>query len=135
MNIGFIANNSKKSLLETFCIAYKDVYAGHELYAPESTARVINDVTGLKVHKFLNESVGGDIQFAEMLENGRIDMVFMFYTPAFAEINEPDRSMIIRACVRNNIPLALNLSTADAMMLALQRGDFSYLDESGGFLV
>ncbi len=39
MNIGFIAHNSRKSLIENFCLAYKYILAKHELYATEMTGR------------------------------------------------------------------------------------------------
>lgn len=33
MNIGIIAHNSKKTLIEDFCIAYKGILGKHEIYA------------------------------------------------------------------------------------------------------
>ncbi len=33
MNVGIIAHNSKKALIEDFCIAYKNILAKHEIYA------------------------------------------------------------------------------------------------------
>ena len=39
MNIGIIAHNSKKSLIEDFCIAYKGILARHEIYATGTTGR------------------------------------------------------------------------------------------------
>lgn len=35
MNVGIIAHNSKKALIEDFCIAYKNILAKHEIYATE----------------------------------------------------------------------------------------------------
>ena len=60
MNIGIIAHNSKKSLIEDFCIAYKGILMKHEVYATGTTGRRIEEVTNLHVHKFLPGSVGGD---------------------------------------------------------------------------
>ena len=37
MNIGIIAHNSKKSLIEDFCIAYKGILMKHEVYATGTT--------------------------------------------------------------------------------------------------
>ena len=68
MNIGIIAHNSKKSLIEDFCIAYKGILAKHEIYATGTTGRRIEEVTNLHVHKFLAGSVGGDKQFMAMIE-------------------------------------------------------------------
>ena len=68
MNLGIIAHNSKKVLIEDFCIAYKNILAKHEVYATGTTGRRIEEATGLHVHKFLPGSIGGDKQFMEMVE-------------------------------------------------------------------
>lgn len=39
MNLGIIAHNSKKVLIEDFCIAYKNILAKHEVYATGTTGR------------------------------------------------------------------------------------------------
>ena len=57
MNIGLIAHNSKRTLLEDFCIAYKRILSKHELYATGTTGRRVEEVTNLKVHKFLPGSI------------------------------------------------------------------------------
>ena len=33
MNIGLIAHDSKKTLMQNFCIAYRGILSKHELYA------------------------------------------------------------------------------------------------------
>ena len=45
MNIGIIAHNSKKSLIEDFCIAYKGILMKHEVYATGTTGRRIEEET------------------------------------------------------------------------------------------
>ena len=52
MNIGFIASNSKKSLIEDFCIAYKGILSKHQVYATGTTGRRIEEVTNLRVINF-----------------------------------------------------------------------------------
>ena len=58
MNLGIIAHNSKKVLIEDFCIAYKNILAKHEVYATGTTGRRIEEATSLHVHKFLAGSIG-----------------------------------------------------------------------------
>ena len=58
MNLGIIAHNSKKVLIEDFCIAYKNILAKHEVYATGTTGRRIEEATNLHVHKFLAGSIG-----------------------------------------------------------------------------
>ena len=126
MNLGIIAHNSKKVLIEDFCIAYKNILAKHEVYATGTTGRRIEDATSLHVHKFLAGSIGGDKQFMEMIEREDLDMVILFYNPAMIDPKEPDVGKIIMACDRNNIPVASNIATAELLVLGLGRGDLDW---------
>ena len=45
MNIGLIAHDSKKTLMQNFCIAYRGILSKHELYATGTTGRLIEEVT------------------------------------------------------------------------------------------
>ena len=85
MNLGIIAHNSKKVLIEDFCIAYKNILAKHEVYATGTTGRRIEEATSLHVHKFLAGSIGGDKQFMEMVERQDLDMVILFYNPVMID--------------------------------------------------
>ena len=123
MNIGFIAHNSKKSLIEDFCIAYKGILAKHQVYATGITGRRIEEVTNLHVHKFLAGSVGGDKQFMEMIVRGDMDLVIFFYNPTMIDPKEPDVFEITRCCDQFNIPVATNIATAESLILGLDRGD------------
>ena len=53
MNIGLIAHDSKKTLMQNFCIAYRGILSKHELYATGTTGRLIEEVTNLSIHKYL----------------------------------------------------------------------------------
>ncbi len=129
MNIGFIAHNSKKSLMEDFCIAYKGIISKHEIYATGTTGRRIEEVTFLRVHKFLAGSVGGDKQFIEMIEREGLDLVIFFYNPSMISVREPNVYQIIRSCDQFNIPLATNIATAEALILSLARGDLDWREQ------
>ena len=126
MNIGFIANNSKKGLMEDFCVAYKGILSKHEIYATGTTGRRIEDVTGLRVYKFLAGSVGGDRQFIEMIERNNMDMVILFYNPSLTGPKDDAITHVIRACDQYNIPVATNIATAEMLILGLDRGDLDW---------
>ena len=111
MNIGFIAHNSKKTLMENFCLAYKYILSKHHLYATGITGRRIEEVTNLKVYKFLPGSVGGDKQFMDMIERNCMDMVIFFYNPLETSPNTADILSISRCCDQYNIPIATNIAT------------------------
>lgn len=126
MNIGLIAHNNKKVLMENFCLAYKYILSKHNLYATGITGRRIEDVTNLKVYKFLPGSVGGDKQFIDMIERNGMDMVIFFYNPLMTSPNAPDIFAISRCCDQYNIPIATNIATAESLVLGLARGDMDW---------
>ena len=59
MNIGLIAHDSKKKLMQNFCIAYRGILCKNELFATGTTGRLIEEVTNLSVHKYLAGHLGG----------------------------------------------------------------------------
>ena len=126
MNIGFIAHNSKKTLIENFCLAYKHILAKHNLYATGMTGRRIEEVTNLRVYKFLPGSVGGDKQLMDMIERNCMDMVIFFYNPLETSPYAPDIFSISRCCDEYNIPIATNIATAESLVLGLARGDLDW---------
>ena len=126
MNIGLIAHDSKKALMQNFCIAYRGILSKHSLYATGTTGRRIEDVTNLKVYKFLPGSVGGDKQFIDMIERNCMDMVIFFYNPLLTSPNAPDIFAISRCCDEYNIPIATNIATAESLVLGLARGDLDW---------
>ena len=126
MNIGLLAHNSKKSLMEDFCLAYKKILEKHELYATGTTGSRIEEVTKLHVHKFLPGSIGGEKQFVEMIARNEMDMVIFFYNPSMINPKEPDVYQISRCCDQYNVPIATNIATAEALIMALERGDLDW---------
>lgn len=60
MNIGLIAHDSKKKLMQNFCIAYRGILNKNQLFATGTTGRLIEEVTNLSIHKFLTGHLGGD---------------------------------------------------------------------------
>ena len=126
MNIGLIAHDSKKKLMQNFCIAYKNILSKHDLYATGTTGRLIEEVTNLSVYKFLAGSLGGEQQMSSQIERNQLDMVIFFRDPSKPKPNEPDIKNICRLCDMNNIPFATNLAAAEVMILALDRGDLAW---------
>lgn len=129
MNIGIIAHNSKKTLIEDFCIAYKGILGKHEIYATGITGRRIEEVTNLRVHKFLAGSVGGDKQFMAMIERNAMDLVILFHNPNMTSPKEPNVYQIASCCDQYNIPVATNIATAESLILGLDRGDLDWRNQ------
>lgn len=126
MNIGLIAHDSKKKLMQNFCIAYRGILSKHTLYATGTTGRLIEEVTNLDIHKFLAGHLGGERQLGVQIECNQIDLVFFLRDPLDPHTHEPDCNRVYRLCDMHNIPLATNLATAELLIKSLERGDLDW---------
>ncbi len=126
MNIGLIAHESKKKLMQNFCIAYRGILGKNTLYATGTTGRLIEEVTNLTVHKYLPGHLGGVQQLAADIESNLIDLVIFLADPMSTNSRDMSIVNIQRQCDIHNIPLATNLATAEVLVLALDRGDLDW---------
>lgn len=126
MNIGLIAHDAKKKLMQNFCIAYRGILSKNELYATGTTGRLIEEVANLNVRKYLAGHLGGEQQLAAQIEHNEIDLVIFLRDALSAKSHEPDVNNVVRLCDVHNIPLATNLATAELLIKALDRGDLEW---------
>lgn len=126
MNVGLIAHDSKKKLMQNFCIAYRGILSKNSLYATGTTGRLIEEVTNLNVHKYLSGHLGGEQQMCTEIEQDQLDLVIFLREPVSPKRTEPDASSILRMCDMHNIPVATNLATAELLVKALERGDLEW---------
>ena len=125
MNIGLIAHDSKKTLMQNFCIAYRGILNKHSLYATGTTGRLIEEVTNLSIHKYLAGPLGGKQQLGAQIAQNDIDALIFLRDPN-AKSHEPDMNDVIRLCDMYNIPMATNIATAELIVMALDRGDLDW---------
>lgn len=127
MNIGFIADDSKKKLMQNFCIAYRGILNKHHLYATGTTGRLIEEATALSVNKFLEGQLGGEQQFASQIENNSMDLVFYFRDAGEISPGNTKRvEKVLHLCDIYSIPLATNLATAELLIRSLDCGDLEW---------
>lgn len=126
MNIGLIAHDSKKKLMQNFCIAYRGILSKNEIFATGTTGRLVEEVTNLSVHKYLAGHLGGTQQLGAQIEQNEIDLVIFLRDPLTVKSHEPDVNSIVRICDAHNIPLATNLATAELLIKSLDRGDLEW---------
>ena len=126
MNIGLIAHDAKKKLMQNFCIAYRSILMKHDLYATGTTGRLIEEVANLSVHKYLAGHLGGSQQLGAQLEHNQMDMVIFLRDPLTPKPHEPEVNNVVKLCDSYNIPLATNLATAELLIKALDRGDLEW---------
>ena len=131
MNIGLIAHDAKKTLLQNLCIAYRSVLAKHTLYATGTSGRLVEEATGLNVRKYLAGHVGGVQQMGSQIEQNDLDLVIFLRDPEQPKQHEPDVHRIIRLCDVHSIPLATNLATAEMLIKSLDRGEMDWRESTG----
>ena len=126
MNIGLVAHDSKKKLMQNFCIAYRGILSKNEIFATGTTGRLVEEVTNLSVHKYLAGHLGGTQQLGAQIEQNESDLVIFLRDPLTVKSHEPDVNSIVRICDAHNIPLATNLATAELLIKSLDRGDLEW---------
>ncbi|MGI6107097.1 MAG: methylglyoxal synthase [Lachnospiraceae bacterium] len=132
MNIGLIAQDSKKKLMQNFCVAYRNILAKHHLFATGTTGQLIESSAGLPVHSYLGGELGGAEQFCNQIAQNDLDMVIFFRdgeTDGFKRTGTYsafDPRNIISLCDQYSIPLAENLATAELLMKSLENGDLAW---------
>lgn len=126
MNIGLVAHDAKKKLIQNFCIAYRGILCKNDLYATGTTGRLIEEVTNLSIHKFLAGPLGGKQQLGAQIESNQIDALIFLRDPLSPKRHEPDVNDIVRLCDTYNIPMATNVATAELLIHAIDRGDLDW---------
>lgn len=126
MEIAIIAHDLKKELMAQFCIAYCGTLSKHNICATANTAKYISEATGLTIDKLMGGDQGGEQQIASRVSYNEIDVLLYFRdtrpgSPRLSVENE-----LLRMCDLNNIPVATNIATAEAIITALERGDLDW---------
>ena len=126
MNIELMEHDSKKKLMQNFCIAYRSILSKNTLYATGTTGRLIEEVANLSIHKYLAGHLGGEQQMGAQIESNDLDLMIFLRDPQSPKSHEPDVKNVFRLCDIHNIPLATNLATAELLIKALDRGDLEW---------
>ena len=122
MKIALIAHDKKKNEIIEIAKNYKDVLAGHELYATGTTGTLIMGETGLPIHRMKSGPLGGDQQIGAMVAEGKIDLIIFLRDPLTAQPHEPDVSALLRLSDVQSIPLATNAGSARIMLESMKCG-------------
>ena len=70
--------------------------------------------------------LGGNQQLGAQIEHNEIDLLIFFRDPLAPKKHEPNVNDIVKLCDMYNIPMATNIATAEALVLALDRGDLDW---------
>ena len=120
MRIALVAHDKKKDDMVDFVKRYKDIFEGHQLFGTGTTGRLITEIVGVKVHRFLSGPLGGDQQIGAKVAEGDMDFVIFLRDPLTSQPHEPDVSALLRICDVHCVPLATNLASAEVFVKALK---------------
>ncbi|MBR5372105.1 MAG: methylglyoxal synthase [Oscillospiraceae bacterium] len=126
MTIALIAHDAKKELMIQFCTAYRVVLSHHNLCATGTTGKQVAEATGLPVKRFLSGSQGGGQEVSARIACDEVDVLLFFRDPINPKAGEANDMDLLRLCDVHNVPVATNIATAEALILALERGDLDW---------
>ena len=114
--LALIAHDAKKDEIVQLVKAHLTDMAEIDLVATHSTGQYIEKRTGRPDTLVLSGPLGGDQQIGALVASGEVDAVIFLRDPLTAHPHEPDVTALLRVCDVHNVPLATNLTTAEAVL-------------------
>lgn len=120
LTLAFIAHDAKKDLLVDFATRHGEALRGHEIVATGTTGgRVKAAAPHLPVKLLKSGPLGGDQQIGALIAESQIDAIFFFVDPLTPMPHDVDVKALMRLALVYDVPMALNLSTAEALLTDL----------------
>jgi methylglyoxal synthase len=114
--LAIIAHDGKKADLVAFATFNRRRLKRCELMATGTTGTLLVEKVGLDVERVESGPVGGDVQIASRIVDGRVDAVVFVVDPLDKHPHDPDIQTLLRICNVRNVPLATNIATADMLI-------------------
>jgi methylglyoxal synthase len=116
ITLALIAHDNKKEEMLSLVADHRDNLSELSLVATRSTGLLIQERTGLQVTLMQSGPMGGDQQIGSLVASGVVKAVIFLRDPLTVQPHEPDVSALLRLCDVHNVPLATNLTTAEAVL-------------------
>ena len=114
--IALLAYDSKKNNLVEFVKKHKIVLSRYELVGTENTTQYILQETDIEINSVLPGPLGGDAQLAVEVTTGNVVAVICLVDYLFSQSYEPDIQLLLRLCQVHNVPIAINIATAEIII-------------------
>ncbi|NEP71423.1 MULTISPECIES: methylglyoxal synthase [Okeania] len=125
--IALLAYDSKKDNLVEFVKKHQVVLSRYKLVAPEDTAQYLLQEAVIEINSVLPISLGGDAQIAAEIATGNIIAVICLVDYLFSQSYEPDLKLLLRICQVHNVPIAINIATAEIIINSLIQATVAHL--------
>lgn len=116
MRLALIAHDQKKSELIDFAQSHEAQLSTCDLIATGTTGKRLMEETALDVERKRSGPLGGDLQIGAEVAEGECQGIVFFRDPLTAQPHEPDVSALLRICDVQDVPLATNRASADAIV-------------------
>ena len=90
-----------------------------------TTGKQVSEATGLPIKRYLSGR-GGAEQILALLSCNEVDVLLFFRDPINPKSTDVNDMNLLRLCDVHNVPVATNIATAEALILALERGDLDW---------
>lgn len=118
--IALIAHDQKKDDMADFARRHQAKLQSWRIVATGTTGGRIKDaVPALDVTRLKSGPLGGDQQIGALISTGEVDMLVFFVDPLTPMPHDVDVKALMRLATVYDIPMALNLATADILMQTL----------------
>lgn len=115
--IALIAHDEKKDEMADFARRHHAVLSQCRIVATGTTGgRVQEACPGLDVTRLKSGPLGGDQQIGALIATGEVDMLIFFVDPLTALPHDVDVKALMRLAIVYDIPMALNLATAELLI-------------------
>lgn len=116
--IALVAHDQKKDDLTDFAVTHKSALSAYEIVATGTTGgRIADACPELSVTRMKSGPLGGDQQIGGLIADGKVDMLIFFIDPLTPMPHDVDVKALMRLAVLYDIPMALNRSTAEELLV------------------
>ncbi|VEP16525.1 conserved hypothetical protein [Hyella patelloides LEGE 07179] len=125
--IALIAHDRQKDEMVSFVNRHLPVLSRYRLIATGTTGKRIQAASDLEIKILEPGMLGGDAQIAAEVVAKNVVAVIFLIDPLYAQPHEPDIEALLRVCNLQNVPLATNLATAEAIAESLANSVTAHL--------
>jgi methylglyoxal synthase len=119
ITLALIAHDHRKEALADFVLEHREALKRFNLVATAGSGSIVKRRTGLPVRLLEAGPLGGDRQLGEITADNEVQAVIFFRDPVGADQHEPDFADLLRVCDLQEIPLATNPASAEALLYFL----------------
>ena len=123
LRLALIAHDAKKDDMVAFCAAHAGFLAHCDIVATGTTgARIAEADPALSVRRLKSGPLGGDQQIGALIAEGAVDAVIFLVDPLTPLPHDVDVKALMRLAIVYDIPMALNVATAELVLGAHEAG-------------